>query len=359
MLHAIIMAGGSGTRFWPASRETCPKQLLALASDQTMMQATVERLAGMVAPEQLLIITNRSLVDVICQQLPDVPTEQILGEPCRRDTAPCVGLAAALVSAVDPDATMVIMPADHLISPRDVFQQAVHHAIELVDQDPGRIITFGIPATYAASSFGYIERGNETGTASSIPTFAVQQFHEKPSVDVARQYLDAGSFYWNSGIFVWKAATILSALERFQPDIFAHIQVIAEAIGSESFLEVLDREFEAIEGTSIDYAVMERHDNVLVVEAPFQWDDVGNWQSLERIQGADSKGNTIIGQHQGIDTTNSIIRSSEDHLVVTIGLDNFIVVHTDDATLIAHRDNQEAIRQMVEQLREKGLDKYL
>ena len=358
MLHAIIMAGGSGTRFWPASREACPKQLLALASHQTMMQATVERLTGMVTPERLLIVTNRSLVDAICQQLPDVPVDRILGEPCRRDTAPCVGLAAALVSAADPDATLVVMPADHLIGPQDIFQQAIRHAVELVDEDPGRIITFGIPATYAASSFGYIERGAETG-AGDIPTFAVQQFHEKPSADIARQYLDAGSFYWNSGIFVWKAATILSALERFQPAMYARIQVIAEAIGSESFTEVLDREFTAIEGTSIDYAVMERHDNVLVVEAPFQWDDVGTWQSLERIQGTDPEGNTIVGQHLGIDTTRSIIHGSGDHLLVTVGMDNFIVVHTQDATLIAHRDNDEAIRQIVQRLKEKGLDKYL
>tara|TARA_B100000809_G_scaffold66530_1_gene63303 strand:+ start:2784 stop:3863 length:1080 start_codon:yes stop_codon:yes gene_type:complete len=359
MLHATIMAGGSGTRFWPASRADCPKQLLALAGDKTMMQATVGRLAGMVSPEQLLIITNRSLVDAICHQLPDVPVNRVLGEPCRRNTAPCVGLAAALVSAEDPDGTMVVMPADHLISPEEVFQQAIEHAVELVDEDPGRIITFGIPPTHAASSFGYIERGTDSHTGKKIPTYTVRQFHEKPSVDVARGYLDAGSFYWNSGIFVWKAATILSALEKYEPEMHARLQVIAEAIGTDSFEQVLDQEFAAIEGTSIDYAVMERHDNVLVVESPFQWDDVGNWQSLERIHGVDQQGNTIVGQHLGIDTSRSIIRGSPDHLVVTFGMDNCIIVHTDDATLVAHRDDEEAIRRIVQQLEEKGLDKYL
>ena len=359
MLHAIIMAGGSGTRFWPASRATCPKQLLSLAGDQTMMQATIGRLSGMVHPQQLLIVTNRDLVDAICQQLPDVPSDRVLGEPCRRNTAPCVGLAAALVSAEDPDGTMVVMPADHLISPEDVFQQAIEHAVKLVDDDPERIITFGIPPTHAASSFGYIERGADLSAAEKIPTFSVRQFHEKPSVEVARGYLDAASFYWNSGIFVWKAATILSALEKYEPEMHAHLQVIAKAIGSDSFQQVLDQEFAAIEGTSIDYAVMERHDKVLVVEAPFQWDDVGNWQSLERIHGTDQQGNTTVGEHLGIDTSNSIIRSSPGHLVVTVGMDDCIIVHTEDATLIARRDDEEAIRRIVQQLEEKGLDKYL
>ncbi len=224
MLYATIMAGGTGTRFWPASRKATPKQLLKLVGERSMLQSTVDRLEGLCRGDQLLIVTNQSLVDSIADQLPQIPRESVIGEPAKRDTAPCVGLAAAMVYAKDPDATMVVMPADHVIQPRDVFQQAMKHAAQLVAEDPTRIVTFGIKPTYPAEVFGYIERGQKMDVGHTFPTFEVSRFREKPDAVTAREFLDAGTFYWNSGIFVWKAATILEALQEFEPEMAAHLQ---------------------------------------------------------------------------------------------------------------------------------------
>lgn len=364
MLHAVIMAGGAGTRFWPASRNERPKQLLDLAGGRTMIQATVDRLGDLVPADRVLIVTNQRLVAAIREQLPQLPPGAVLGEPCKRDTAPCIGLAAALVRRYDADATMVVMPSDHVIRPDEVFRGAIQRAAQLVDECPERIVTFGIRPTYPAESFGYIERGvalADPGPAEVRPgaAFQVRRFREKPSAEVAKTYVDSGNFYWNSGIFVWKADTIDTALAKFEPQMHSHIRVIAERLGAADFDRVLDREFTAIQGKSIDYAVMERYPDVVVVEAPFEWDDVGSWQSLARNRGQDAAGNTIVGRHLGLNTTGSIIRSDAGHLVVTLGLEDCIVVHTPDATLVANKHDEESIRQVVQLLKDRGWEQYL
>lgn len=359
MIHATIMAGGTGTRFWPASRSAKPKQLLHLTGQRSMIQATADRLAGLCPAENLLIVTNQTLVDAIAEQLPDIPRESIIGEPAKRDTAPCVGLAAAWILAKDPDATMVVMPADHVIEPDDVFQDALAHAANLVEQDPTRIVTFGIKPDYPAEVFGYIERSETRVDGGAYPTFEVNRFREKPDLETAKQFVSAGSFYWNSGIFVWKAKTILEALEKFEPKMAAHIQNIAASIGTADFDQTLDAEFKAIKGTSIDYAVMERYPNVLVVEAPYSWDDLGNWTAIPRLTGTDDHGNSCNGEFLAIDTENSIIRGENGHLIVTVGMKDCIVVQTSDATLVADKNNESAIKQVVAELQRRKMEKYL
>jgi mannose-1-phosphate guanylyltransferase len=364
MLHAIIMAGGSGTRFWPESRADLPKQLLKLVGEETMIQSTVSRLAGLVPSEQLLIVTNKRLVPEISRQLPQLPSASILGEPCKRDTAPCIGLAALLVSQQDADATMVVMPSDHVISTQQDFQEAIRLAAALVEESAGRIVTFGIKPTYPAESFGYIERGDRLTLPASCAdsassAFQVKRFREKPKADAAREYVASGQFYWNSGIFVWKASTILAALKQHQPVMLQHLEKIADAVGTPTFDEMFAREFAAIEGVSIDYAVMEHASDVVVVEAPFHWDDVGSWQAIGRLQPADEQGNTVSGKHLGIHTRGTIVRSTAEHLVVTLGLSDCIVVHTADATLVANKHDEESIRQLVKMLEERGWTEYL
>ncbi|TWU24001.1 Mannose-1-phosphate guanylyltransferase [Novipirellula galeiformis] len=358
MLHAVIMAGGSGTRFWPASRTLRPKQLLSLHGDRTMLQSTVDRLGDLVPASRQMIVTNKILVDAIAEQLPALPAKNIVGEPCKRDTAPCVGLAAALVYHEDNDAIMVVMPSDHVIASEQAFQQAITAGEALIKQDPTRIVTYGIRPTYAAESFGYVQRGDaiESPGASA---FAVEQFREKPDAETAQRYLDAGSFYWNSGIFLWRASTILEALQKNEPEMYAHIAAIAERIGKDDYAETLEHEFAAIQGKSIDYAVMEQYPNVVVIEAEFPWDDVGSWQALTRLHSPDADGNTVVGSHVGIDTQGCIVHTHEGHTVVTIDVDDLIVVQTPDATLVAPKHAEERVREVAKALRERGLDGLL
>jgi mannose-1-phosphate guanylyltransferase len=351
------MAGGAGTRFWPASRAAMPKQLLDLAGDRTMIQATVDRLGDLVPPQRLLVVTNQRLVEPMAAQLPQVPREALVGEPCKRDTAPCVGLAAFWVSRHDPEATMVVMPADHVISPDDKFRAALSAAAKHVDEHPGRIVTFGIKPTYPAESFGYIERG--APLPGSAGAYEVVRFREKPKAAQAEEYLATGKFYWNAGIFVWKAKTILEALRQYEPAMYEHLAAIGETIGTPKFATTFAARFEAIAGKSIDYAVLEKHADVAVFEATFDWDDVGNWQSLARLRGADTDGNTIVGKHLGIDTHGTIVRTDREHLVVTLGLKDCIVVHTPQATLVASKECEEQVREVAKRLKETGWEEYI
>ena len=355
MLHATIMAGGSGTRFWPASRRQRPKQLLNLVGEHSMLQATASRLNGLCGNDQILILTNQRLVEATKSQLPALGDGCILGEPCKRDTAPCIGVAAGLIAARDPDATMLVMPADHVIQQVDKFHAAVNAAEKLLEEDASRIVTFGIKPTYPAQVFGYIQRDATIGDDA----YQVKQFREKPDLETATQFLETGEFYWNAGIFLWKAKTILAALQEFEPEMFAHINTITQAMDSDRFDEVFEKEFTTIEGKSIDYAVMERHNNVCVMEAPFDWDDVGNWTAVPRLGGIDDAGNSTMGNQLCIDTKDSVVRSTEDHLVVTLGMENCIVIHTADATLVADKTDESAIKKVVTELEKLGWDEYL
>ena len=360
MLHAVVMAGGSGTRFWPASRAAMPKQMLPLAGERSLLEDTAARLEGLVPAERMLVVTSERLAEAARAQLPQLPPENIVGEPCKRDTAPCVGLAALLVSRDDPDATMAVMPSDHVIRPAETFRDAIRQGAALVEASPGRLVTFGVPPSYPAESFGYIERGDLLAEPhGDARAFAVKQFREKPPASVAREYLQAGTFLWNAGIFVWKAATILKALREHAGETLDRLERIAESWGSPVGPEVFREEFAAIKGISIDYAVLERAADVAVIEASFAWDDLGSWSAVARQLGGDAEGNTVIGRHLGIDTAGSIVRSEDGHLVVTMGLTDMLVVHTPDATLVAERSREEAVRQVVKQLESKGWHEYL
>ena len=358
MLHAVIMAGGSGTRFWPQSRKKTPKQLLSLAGRRTMIQQTLDRCSAWVSAENSWVVTNAVQADAVREQLPSLPAGNVLVEPAARNTAACVGLAALEILRRDPEGIMFVMPADHVIRTDEAFSRAALRAVSIVQQSPESLVLFGVIPTFPSTGYGYIERGTRLDT--DTPTlFQVQAFREKPQQAVAEQYLRDGRYFWNCGIFCWKAATIMNLLQQYEPELAAGLREIDAAAETPDYPHVLTQKFPLLKSISIDYAVLERAQNVCVLEAPFQWDDVGSWLSLPRLNGSDAQGNTTDGLFAGVDTQGCIVRTSDDHLVATLGLRNLIIVHTPDATLVADAAQSERIKQLLDLLTEQQLQQYL
>jgi mannose-1-phosphate guanylyltransferase len=365
MLHAVIMAGGGGTRFWPRSRHARPKQFLALTGERTLLQLAYDRIEASVPPERTWVITAEVYGDEVSRQLDALPKSHVVGEPCGRDTAACIGLGAALIARSDPDATMLVMPADHVIEPVQVFRNAAHVAALMADEHPNALITFGVVPTYPATGYGYIHRGPEVATRQGVPVYRAapdesgKTFREKPVADLAERYVKSGKYYWNSGIFVWKAATILRALQARQPALHAAVTRIADAWDTPERLAALKREYDKLERISIDYAVMEHATDVLAVHAPFQWDDVGSWLALERMHAQDAEHNTVLGTHCGIKTKNCVVVADAGHLIATVGVKDLLIIQDGNATLVADRADEGTVKQVVEWLKKKGMDQYL
>ena len=359
MLHAVIMAGGSGTRFWPRSRIDTPKQLLRLYGDKTMVQHTMARLGPLVPPERTLVVTNQVQAPRIAEQLPELPPDRIVAEPCARDTAACIGLAATLISVDDPHGTMVVTPADQLVEPPGQFRETVQVAAHVVERSAGAFVTFGIRPSHAATGYGYIHRGELLETYDGISVYRVRRFREKPDRDLAEQFIEAGDYFWNSGIFVWRVDTILAALDEFTPDLGAGLKRIRDALDTPDRQRVIAQEYDRFERISIDYAVMEGAREVQVVEAPYQWDDLGSWEALERHHLPDPEGNTVLSKHCGIDTHGCLLFGDGQHLIATLGISDLIIVHSGDATLVAHKRDEKAIRKLVEKLRDEGHGDHL
>lgn len=359
MLHAMIMAGGGGTRFWPRSRTTRPKQFLTFAGDRTLLQGTFDRIAARVPAERTWVITGAAHAAEATRQLPELPARQIVGEPQGRDTAACIGLGAALISRVDPTATMIVLSADHVIEPEREFHRAVHAAEQFTADYPNALLTFGIRPTFPSTGYGYIQRGESVGQRQGVSATRVQAFKEKPNADTAERFVQSGEYLWNSGIFVWPVRAVLAELERQKPALFHGVQRIAAAWDTPERDEVFAREYAAAEKVSIDYAVMEAANEVLVIDAPYQWDDVGSWLALERRNPQDATGNTVQGSHIGLDTHGCVIGSDPGHLIATIGVRDLIVIQSGDATLVAAKKDEAAVKQLVDKMKAGGLGKYL
>lgn len=358
MKTVLIMAGGAGTRFWPLSRKDNPKQFLKLTSDEkTMLQCTVDRVKEMVDINQIFIATNNLYVDKIANQLPKLPRENIIVEPCKRNTAPCIGLASLYINNKYPDSTMVVLPSDHVIEDNDSFIDILDSAINYAEKGQN-IITLGIKPNKPETGYGYIHLGNKIENIKGNNIFKVNKFTEKPDYQTAARFYEDGDYYWNSGMFVWKTKTILNKIETHLPDIYESLQKIADAIGASNEEEVINKEFSCMNGISIDYGVLEKEKDIFVIPANFGWNDVGSWPALSEINKKDKFDNTINSEHVGIDTTDSIIYS-EDKLVTSIGVDNLIIVNTKDAILVCNKNNAQDVKKLREILKDKGLDQYL
>jgi mannose-1-phosphate guanylyltransferase len=366
MLYAVIMAGGSGTRFWPKSRRDRPKQLLRLTGNATMIQQTVARIEPLVPPDRILIVTGADQAAATRSQLPGLSPQNIIAEPAPRDTAPCVALAAGIVrlrSRTRSDsqpATMIVMPADHVIEPPEAFRATVEAAVSVIDRDPAALVTFGIKPTHPETGYGYIERGPLIEKSpGGIPVYEVLQFREKPDRATAESFLASGTFAWNAGIFVWRAQTILDELKAHRPTLALALDPIFQALGTPQEAETLARHFPLLERVPIDKAVMEQSRRVRMLEVPYRWNDVGDWRALATLLAPDSSGNATQGSVVTRDTTNSIIISDDDGLVATLGVDNLVIVHSGNATLVARRDQLDKLKSLVEGLKDSGYGDFI
>lgn len=352
---ALIMAGGRGERFWPKSRKNMPKQFLSLTDDgKTMIQLTVERILPLVALEDIFIATNRDYKELVLQQLPGLPEENILCEPVGRNTAPCIGLGAVHMAKKYGDAVMIVLPSDHLIKYNRIFLNTLSDAGEAAEQGDN-LVTLGITPDYPETGYGYIKfRPEETlGRA-----FRVERFVEKPDLETAKEYLASEQYLWNSGMFIWKVSTILKALEAHLPETSAGLRRIGAAIGREEEQEVLEKEFAALRAESIDYGVMEKAKSIYILSGSFGWDDVGSWLAVERIKRSNEFGNVVNGNVVTVDTRDCVIQGGK-RLIAAVGLEDVIVVDADDALLICEKDSAGEIKKVLENLKICNRTEYL
>jgi len=358
MRYAVIMAGGAGTRLWPMSRRGMPKQLLRFIGGQSLLGLAAGRLRGLVEPQAIYICTGKAYTQQVLADLTMLPPTQVLGEPMGRDTANAVGFSAAILAQRDPEASMAILTADHVIAPVAVFQNALHTAFAAVEKHPELLVTFGITPTHPATGYGYVQRGEELADVPGV--HKVLAFKEKPNVETAQHYVASGQYAWNSGMFVWKAKTLLEQLKQQLPASYAGIMEIAAAWDTPQQDAVLERIYPTLPKISIDFAVMEKAPAVATVAMPVQWLDVGSWPSYGETIAPDAQGNRTSGATTLLhDTRNTLVVSEIEHLVATIGLENMIIIHTPQATLVCPASQAEKIKGVVEALQKQHGAKYV
>lgn len=352
---ALIMAGGRGERFWPRSRRNMPKQFLTLTDDgKTMIQLTVERILPLVDMEDIYIATNKDYRQLALEQLPGIPEENILCEPIGRNTAPCIGLGAVHIAKKYEDAIMLVLPSDHLIKFNKMYQTTLRDACRIAEKGTN-LVTIGIMPDYPETGYGYIKFDAKEPEGGA---YRVDRFVEKPSLEVAKEYLAAEEYLWNSGQFIWKVSSILKNLKQYMPDTYERLLRIQEAIGTEEEEQILDKEFHEMDSQSIDYGIMEKAKDIYILPGAFGWDDVGSWLAVERIKKTNEFGNVVNGNIITVNTKNCIIQGGKK-LIAAVGLQDLIIVDTEDATLICEKDNTGDIKKVLENLKICNRDEYL
>lgn len=353
--YALILAGGSGTRFWPLSRNDKPKQLLKLVGETTLLNQTIERLVGLVPPERIMVLTNIQQEQAVREVATNIPAENIFAEPTKRDTAPAIALGAALIARRDPEANMLVLPADQLIADIEAFHQVLSDAITTAEALPA-LVTIGIRPTWPCPSYGYIERGERAHTPNLKLThqpFEVARFREKPATELAETFLQMGNFSWNAGIFIWSLATLTTELTKHSPPL---ADFIHELINSRDPAATISAQFSSLPPLSIDYALMEKASRVLNIEATFDWDDVGSWISVGKyLEQMPDKNQTNTSLTTLASENNIIFDQGQDRKVALLGVSDLIIVQTSDALLIANRHQADDIKKLVGELPEELL----
>lgn len=356
-MYAVIMAGGIGTRFWPRSRQTHPKQLLKIIGDRSLIQSTIDRLNPLIKHENVIVVSTTLQAEEIKRQLPFLKPENLIIEPKGKNTAPCIGLAALFIKRIDPEAVMAVLPADHTIKKEQQFKQVLVVA-EQVAQQKDCLVTIGINPTYPSTGYGYIQFNDKIDEIEGMPVYKVKTFAEKPDIKTAERFINSGDFLWNSGMFVWKTKTILKEIEEALPEMYDGLLEIEKSLGTKSQNEVINKVYCQIKSISIDYGVMEHTRNVNILKGDFGWSDIGSWEEVYQILEKDEHKNVSIGSHFLKNSSGCLI-DAPDKFVATLGVEDLIIVETEDALLICQRDKAQAVKELVESMKRKEQTQYL
>jgi len=356
MDYALIMAGGIGTRLWPLSRRNRPKQSLKLVGERTMLQYAVGRIAPLFPPEQIFVVTSAEHVEPLAAQAPELPAENFIVEPEGRGTAPAIGLGAIHLRRQDPEAVMAVLTADHFIAEEARFRRALTAAGQMAAE--GHLITLGIEPASPSTGYGYIKQGECLGEVCGFKVFRVECFTEKPDLETATRMVESGSYSWNSGMFIWRAERILEEFRRQMPQFYAQLMRVERALGTPAYQATLKRIWPRVAKQTIDYGVMERAEDVVVIPVDIGWSDVGSWGSLLALLPADEEGNILVGPHVGLDTRDTLV-FGQGRLIATIGLEGLVIVDTEDALLVCAREREQDVRDIVRRLEESGDTEWL
>ncbi len=351
-MYAVIIAGGTGERFWPLSRREKPKQFLPLMDSRSMLQLTVDRLKGIVRPDAIYVVSDIMYQELVEKQLPGLPRENLIYEYCGRDTAAAVGLAAVYIRRRDPQGVMLVLPADHYIADVEAFQGTARAAAERAASGEW-VLTIGIKPSRPETGYGYIQQGEPAGDIRGIKIYKTRAFHEKPDLETALTYLTQGIYLWNSGMFAWRIDLLLGLTARHLPQLYRGLELIADSIGSDREREVIKEVYENLPRISIDYGIMEKCSQVLVIPADFGWDDVGSWTALGRYRQSDPKGNILESQGVLVDTSECMVYAP-DRIVATLGIEGLIIVDNQESLLICSKDRAQEIKKVVQALKEAG-----
>lgn len=356
-LYTLIMAGGSGTRFWPRSKVVKPKQYLNIFGNDSLLQSTIKRFSTFTETENIYIVSGKNQAAVLEEQTSMLPKNNLIYEPVGKNTLPCIGLAAMFAEKENADGIMVVSPADHLIKNDKLFEDTVLAAVKIADERNG-IVTIGITPTYPATGYGYVQTAEDITGSEKINQFKVERFVEKPNEPTATEYLKKGGFYWNSGLFVFKVSVFLEAVKEFAPDLYSDLRKIQADLGNPSYEQTLDTIYRAVESISVDYGIMEHAKNIYLVEGNFDWNDLGSWESVYLTGEKDENGNAGTGESIFLGTKNSYVYSKKG-LVAVVGLEDVIVVQDGDATLVCKRENAEDVKKIVDQLKSENKNQFL
>jgi mannose-1-phosphate guanylyltransferase len=353
-MFAVIMAGGRGTRFWPRSRGIMPKQLLDITGEKTMLQQTVDRIMPLVPVQNIIIVTSAEQAELVRRQLPQVPDENIIAEPVGRNTAACICLAATKIYRQDPEAVMLVLPADHYISRPDEFRRCLEAAAEAA-RAISALVTIGVAPQHPETGYGYIQYDKSRSVAGA---FRVEHFHEKPDRKRAQQYVSQGNFLWNSGMFIWRASVILDAIQKYLPAMYDLMYPLTQVWGTATADEAIARAYGKVQSVSIDYGVMEKAADVYTLVGDFGWNDIGSWSAIYDIAPKDGAGNSLRGDVIAVESERCLVHSPHK-LTAIIGLRDIVVVETPDALLVMHRDRAQDVRRVVDELEHRGRKELL